>query len=196
MIENKIFFVESASKIRKLVKPTRLIETPSKIFVKKVARSVQKPNTQISEHLGNIIKKQSRIYKKIATILSGKPPSVSQSSSSVPVKTSRISPFIYNNRRLQPLPVPISPLKVLKRRPMISKKLEKLESLKDFEEFKEFDFKALSISSKALNKRFSKPENSKKVDMGINTKEEMTVELEEIDDDELESYFVYKSCLS
>ena len=127
-----------------------------------------------------LIKKQCRINKKVENLMSSSPPPLSMTSCKLPLKTSRLSPFVNKPIQLKPLPSCIT-------QPKPVKKIGRASETKSLEKKLEM----LSISSKTLSKRLEKSINSKKIEVGINTKQEVFSDLDE-ESCEDDHYFVYK----
>ena len=178
-----------------VLKPIRYMRSPPSMLTPIMPNILRTSPDSMTRYLKRIIKKQCKIYQKVSSILNGSTLPPNESSIRIPLKTSRLSPYVYHHEKLKPLPSKTP-------QPKLKKKIIKEEK----EKVEENSIGMISVSTKRLNIRKKKHEKIRRIEVGINTKEEQFPDLEEDpyedgseeenDEDDLDEYFSYKGCLS
>lgn len=120
-------------------------------------------NDKLMKNLQRLIKKRIKIHKKAFSIIEDIPPDNFQSSLKFPIRTSRLSPFIMKNVRLEPLPS-------LTPQPRTKKKAEKKVAVVE-ETSEESPIKVLKVYKKKILERKVEKKVKKRVEIAIDTHE-------------------------
>jgi len=119
-------------------------------------------NEKLMKHFQKLIKRRIKINKKAFSIIEDVPPNNFQSSLKFPIKTSRLSPFVFKNTKLIPLPS-------LTPQPKVKKKAVEKKVLEVSEE--ESPIKVLQVYQKRLLDRKLAKRVKKRVEIAIDTNE-------------------------
>ena len=171
----------------RILRPTRYMRSPPGVLKRKLNKSLKGSPESMTCYLKKIIRKQCRIYNKVTDILNGSPPASLDTSNKLPMKASRLSPFVYRHIKLKPLP---------SQTPQPTK-AKKSTRIKEKAESRDENIGILSVSTKLLIERSGVKKKIKKIEVGIGTKEDSFLECDDYnEDDEIGEYFMYKGCLS
>lgn len=182
----KVFFCHgSLDEGQTILKPSKYMRSPPSLLSKNLPKSVRNSPESMTYYLRRLIKKQCRINSKVYNILGSSPPSFNEAATRIPIKTSRLSPYVFKNIQLKPLPSQTPPPRVIKKSIQVKEKPQ------------DERIGVLAISTKQLTERFEQKFKNKKTEIGTGTREEPFGEVDEdLDDEDLDNYFSYKACLS
>lgn len=156
MLENEEKSFKQPSEV---LRPSKFMRAAPVFTPSRISHS----NDKLMRNLQRLIKKRIKIHKKAFSIIEDIPPDNFQSSLKFPIRTSRLSPFVMKNTRLEPLPS-------LTPQPRTKKKAEKKVAVVE-EVSEESPIKVLKVYKKKILDRKVEKKAKKKVEIAIDTHE-------------------------
>lgn len=160
-----------------VLRPTKIMRATPLLSPHKCHES----NEKMMKHFQKLIKRRIKINRKAFSIIEDVPPDNLQSTLKFPIKTSRLSPFVFRNIKLNPLPS-LTPQPRVKK--VAEKKVQELSG-------EDSPIKVLQVYQKRLLDRKVVKKVKKRVEIAINTSEVSYMPYEFCDDNDTDEEMMF-----
>ena len=170
-----------------ILRPLKYMRPPPGLLKRRPDKSLRISPESITCYLKKLIRKQCKMDNKVANILNESLLASSDTLNKLPIKASRLSPFVHRHIKLTPLPSQTPHPTRVKKHIRIKEKTESHGN----------KIGVLSVSTKRLNKRSEIIKKSNKIEVGIGTREDSFLEYyQDYEEDDIDEYCLHKGCLS